>query len=215
MTFPGEQENPTFSVEQSLVAIRNGHHSETGSLLQFYENYLLKIANEQLSQDLSAKVGASDLVQSALTEAFCHFKSFRGSGDKELKTWLRTILLNRITDTRRHFVIAQMRSLSREVALPGHEGAAKSLLTAPEHSLTPSQPLVAAEELQLFRNAMSQLDEDSREIIRLRSFEKLGFKEIGELMGRSHEAVRKQWRRAVEKLGQELDKIDPKFNERF
>jgi RNA polymerase sigma factor (sigma-70 family) len=53
--------------------------------------------------------------------------------------------------------------------------------------------------------ALGQLPADQAEVIRLRHRDGRSFEEIGRLLGRSADAARQLWRRAVERLQEELE----------
>ena len=53
--------------------------------------------------------------------------------------------------------------------------------------------------------AMTRLSNDHRSVLRLRYWDGLTFPEIGERLGRSPDAVRKLWYRAVERLQEEMN----------
>jgi RNA polymerase sigma-70 factor (ECF subfamily) len=53
---------------------------------------------------------------------------------------------------------------------------------------------------------MSRLPEDYRRIILLRYQEGLTFEEIGKRLGRTENAVRKLWARAVERIREDLER---------
>ncbi|MCA9040224.1 MAG: hypothetical protein KDA65_07765, partial [Planctomycetaceae bacterium] len=64
------------SLEPSDVAINDRDEPaqkevfwKNDSLLGYYRNYLLKLANQKIDQDVSVKVPASDIVQNTLTLA--------------------------------------------------------------------------------------------------------------------------------------------------
>jgi RNA polymerase sigma-70 factor (ECF subfamily) len=65
--------------------------------------------------------------------------------------------------------------------------------------------MAAAEEAAALHAAMSRLSEDYREVLHLRNWQQLPFMDIGEKMGRSAEAARKLWSRALVQLQQELN----------
>lgn len=213
MTALGNLDSSSFSAEKSIIAIRDGSQSALGPLLKYYEKYLLKIANDRLRRDVSVKFAASDLVQETLKDAVQGFGEFRGTNDQQLKAWLKIILLNQIEDASRRFLEAEKRNIKLEISFPGHAGNAQSLLATLETSLTPSQPVLFKEKIQLLSNALSNISEKSRDVIQLHSFEKLTFEQVGKKMGISSEAARKVWIRAVEKLAQELWRSDPYFND--
>lgn len=66
-----------------------------------------------------------------------------------------------------------------------------------DQNLTPSSEAVAAEQVERFHAVLSELPEDYAEVIRLRSIERLTFKEVAKRMERSHDSVTKLWYRAM------------------
>ena len=54
------------------------------------------IARTELSDDMNTKVDESDIVQETFLKAHCDFDLFDGHSARELKAWLRQILLNSI-----------------------------------------------------------------------------------------------------------------------
>src|SRR5262249_2490579 len=67
--------------------------------------------------DLTAKGGASDLVQETFLGAFRDFDEFHGHSRSELLAWLRTILRNHLAVTRRRYRDTLKRKVSREISL--------------------------------------------------------------------------------------------------
>ena len=66
--------------------------------------------------------------------------------------------------------------------------------------MTPATNALSTEEALKLKNAMEELPEDYQQVLRLDSWEQIGFEEIGEQMSRTPDAVRKLWTRAVLKL---------------
>src|SRR4051812_42174921 len=131
-----------------LPAARGGDSTAFGRLLEDYRGYLLRVADQELGDDLRAKVGASDLVQQTMLDATHAFARFDGDGAAELRAWLRRLLLNNLASFgRRHR--AAKRSVGREVALPDDSGAGGA---APGPS--PSSAAVSAEEEAAVRQAL-------------------------------------------------------------
>jgi RNA polymerase sigma-70 factor, ECF subfamily len=179
-----------------LEAARAGSSSALGKLLETCRNYLLLIANQDLDADLRAKVGPSDLVQETFLRAKNHWRDFQGDTENALLAWLRQILANQVRDARRGFD-AQIRSVDREVA--------ENPTRLEDKADTPSAQAIAAEQQVALDRAMARLPEDYRQVVVLRNWERRSFKEIGAVLGRSGEAARKLWARAIEKLQQILE----------
>jgi RNA polymerase sigma-70 factor (ECF subfamily) len=160
---------------------------------------LLLVANQELDPDLRAKLGPSDLVQESLLEAQRDFGQFHGTTEVDVLAWLRRILLNNVANVREHYRDTQKRALSREVPLNHllHGLVAECLV---DGEPTPSKQAVANERTEELERALVHLPEHYREALRLRHQENCTFEEIGRRTGRSAEAARKVWARAVEQL---------------
>ncbi len=187
-----------------LAAARAGTRDALGLLLEPCRGYLLMVAQGELGPDLKAKEGASDLVQDTFLEAQRDFAQFHGASEAELLAWLRRLLLNNVANVTRRYRGTAKRSLEREVALDAQEGQA--ILTGlPTEIESPSGQAVAKEQAAALAGALERLPEDYRQVIRLRYEEGRGFEEIAEHMGRSANAIRKLFARAVERVQQELE----------
>ena len=188
------------AIEQQIAAARQGSARALGMLLDEFRNYLLLIANAELDSELRKKVGASDLVQETFLHAQGGFAAFQGSTEPELRAWLRQIMLNRCRNVRQAYEACK-RDIGREVPLGG-----TSSIVGPAENLTaevpsPSGRAMADEEALLVARALGSLPKEYEEVIRLRHWEDLSFDQIAARMGRSSEAVRKLWSRAVACLG--------------
>ena len=73
--------------------------------------YLLYLAEQHLGDDLHAKGGASDLVQTALLAAHQARDRYQGHSPEELRGWLRRILLNAVRKFRRRWQRCQARAV--------------------------------------------------------------------------------------------------------
>jgi RNA polymerase sigma-70 factor (ECF subfamily) len=159
----------------------------------------LLVANRELDADLQAKVGPSDLVQDSLLEAQRDFGQFHGTTEADVLAWLRRILLHNVANVRDRYRATRKRDVGREVPLHGLlSGPDAEDLAAAEPS--PSKRAAAREHRDQLEQALSQLPEHYREALRLRHQESCSFEEIGRRTGRSAEAARKVWARAVERL---------------
>jgi RNA polymerase sigma-70 factor (ECF subfamily) len=186
------------SIDRYLSAARAGSRDALGRALQEYRLYLLEIAREEIDRALQAKGGASDLVQETFLEAARDFTHFHGQSALELRAWLRCLLLRRVVKHGRRFRKTHKRRIGCEVAL---EAVSDGLIA---HRETPSAGVAADEELQLIQGTLKRLPEDYQRVIRLRYEEGRTFEEIGPLMGRTANAVRLLWLRAIERVKQEL-----------
>lgn len=188
-----------------LQDAREGSNCSLGQLFQAYRDYLSLLADEELGPDIKVKASVSDLVQESFLEAKRDFGQFKGRSPEEFQAWLRRLLLNNVANVIRSYRGTDKRNVSREVAyLDG--GYRKQLLASEQQS--PSSIVAKNERFDALAAAMKRLPEHYQEIIQCRNYERLSFDDIGKRMGRSAEAARKLWARAVEILQQELDEID-------
>ena len=195
------------SVSHWIEAARNGSSEALGSLLELCRPYLLLVANQQIQPDLKVKVGASDLVQQTFLEAHRDFAGFRGDSEAELLAWLRQILVNNAAGITRQFRDTQKRRIDQEISL-SDTPLANLLQNIQDLGDSPSAQAQAHEQDQALHEAISKLPEQYRQVIHLRNYERLSFEEVGQRLGRSAEAARKLWTRAITQLEQLLESSD-------
>jgi RNA polymerase sigma-70 factor (ECF subfamily) len=178
-----------------------------GKLIAHLRRYLLLVANQELSPNLRGKVGPSDLVQETLVQLQDKLGQFRGGTEQELRAWLRKILINGIHDVERRYQ-ADRRDVGREQPLAG-DSVAGILPAEPQtESPGPRTGAMQREVNQRLRVAIDQLPAEYREVLRLRTWERLSYAEIGQRMKRSPDAVRMLWNRAFEKLREQVENDD-------
>jgi RNA polymerase sigma-70 factor, ECF subfamily len=188
---------------EAITALEDPESSEAlGRRLQGFRAYLLKVAGREMNADLRAKCGASDLVQQAFCEAVRDRAALRGRTPQQVRGWLRGILIHTLRDVARSYGLAK-----RKVALelPIDRGGSR-VLVDPE--MTPSTRALASEEARAVDAALTRLPEDYRRVIELRNREGRPFGEIGAALGRSADAARMLWFRAIERLQRELTETD-------
>lgn len=191
--------DPTTPFARQLEQARGGCPHALGALLDSCRHYLLLAANQVLGDDVRAKAGASDLVQDAFLDAHQHIGSFRGATQPELLAWLGEILRCRLSNHHRDFRHTGKRQISREVTIDLHAGG-----VAPADGETPSVITSRQEETRLLEAAIARLPGDYRRVVVLRYQEHRSFEEIASLVGRSLDATRQLWKRAIRQLREEL-----------
>lgn len=192
-------------IDRSIAQARDGSFSALGHLLDHYRDYLLQVANEELQSHLVPKVAPSDLVQETFLQAARDFRRFAGQGEAELRAWLRQILIHNLLDATRSFAGTQKRDISREVPLHAAGEGTGLAVDIEGHPSVPGNGSVGRDNLLAVQAALVKLNEVDRQVITLRTFEGLTFDQVGTTMGRSAEASRKLWSRAIDKLACILD----------
>jgi len=188
--------------EHLLRLARAGSGPARGQLLERYRGYLALLARLQIGRRLQGKVDPQDLVQETFLEAHRSFARFRGAGEPELVAWLRQILAANFADLLRRYLGTQRRDVRLERELEAElDHSSQTLdggLVAPQSS--PSQQAARREQAVLLADALGRLPEDYREVLILHHLEGLAMAEVAGRMGRSVEAVKKLWARALERL---------------
>ena len=187
-----------------LSDARAGSPEALGAVLEACRGYLLLIARQEISPDLQAKAGASDLVQQTCLEAQCDSGRFHGESVSELRAWLRRLLLNNLATFARDYRGTAKRAVGREVSLPP-AGPARAEAGPAADAPSPSALAVAREEAEALRRVLGRLPEDYQRALLLRHLEELPFEEIGRRLGRTANGARKLWARAVEMLHEEWE----------
>jgi RNA polymerase sigma-70 factor (ECF subfamily) len=195
---------PRNEAGQRLSAARAGSQDALGQALEACRGYLLQIAQEELGGQLQAKGGASDLVQETLLDAVRAFGQFRGQTETELLQWLRRLLLNNLADFARLYRQTGKRQIDREVHLETGDSSAERDGGLGAALPSPSGHAINREQEQALQRALAELPEDYRQVVLLRYREERSFEEIGHIMGRSANAIRKLWLRAVQRLKEGL-----------
>jgi RNA polymerase sigma-70 factor (ECF subfamily) len=193
---------PAQAIDQLLTAARAGSRDALGEMLEGCREYLLHVAIQELAPGVRPKLGASDLVQETLFEAHRDFAQFRGRTEAELLGWLREILRNNLSNAVRRYLATAKRQSDREVSLDGRPTDDAAALVSPSPS--PSAEVAAEEERAAVLRALARLPDDQRRVILLRNFDGFSFDAIAAQMGRTADAVRQLWARAVCRLQDEF-----------
>jgi RNA polymerase sigma-70 factor (ECF subfamily) len=197
---------PPSDPENLLRLARAGDGSAHGRLLELYRNYLALLARLQIGRRLQGKVDPADLVQETFLEAHRSFGRFQGASEGELACWLRQILVANLADLVRRYLGTRRRDvrLEEELAVEIDESSRVLDRALVANQSSPSQQAARREQAVLLADTLGQLPEDYREVIILRHLEGLRFPEVARRMGRSTEAVKKLWARALDRVRRTL-----------
>jgi RNA polymerase sigma-70 factor (ECF subfamily) len=187
------------SVNALLAAARAGSEEALAELLEKFRPYLLLVANQECDPALRPKYAPSDAVQETFLKAHQEFAQFRGETAQKVAAWLKEILLNSNIDASRYYGAAK-RDAGRELPLDDDD----SRNTLPEKLVGPESPpdqlLIADEDAERVRAVLEQLPDHYTQVILLHERDGLTFAEIGRRLGRSVDATRMLFNRAMEKF---------------
>lgn len=177
---------------------------DIGAMAAKFRDMLKRIAAQELPESLRFRLDDSDVVQETLVRALRSSDDFRGTTDLELQQWLREILKSQLIDSVR-FHNRQQRDIARDIRDSTPELA--------DGGQTPSEAYWQRESSERLWLAVAELPEDYRTVILLRQQMDLSFPEIGERMGKTADAVRMLWGRAILMLGQRLRQAASRWSE--
>jgi RNA polymerase sigma-70 factor (ECF subfamily) len=185
-----------------LERARSGDGNALGQLLEQYRAYMTLLARLQISQRLRGKVDPSDIVQETFCKASQAFGRFRGTQERELLAWLRTILATSIAGQIRRYCGTQQRDIQLERrlldSLDASSQALDGYLISPGSS--PSYQAGRREHAALAADAISRLPDHYQDVLIQRHLEGLSFPEIALRMNRSVGSVLGLWARALARL---------------
>jgi RNA polymerase sigma-70 factor (ECF subfamily) len=184
-----ERSEPTD--EELIRRVVDGDEGAAGVLFDRHAAALRASVRRRLPAAMRGKVGESDVLQEAWLAAFLSLGKFEDRGDGSFAAWLRTILDRKLVDEVRRHTDAAMRDARREERLATDAGVAE-----PDQP-SPSGEVAAAEQSARIRAVVDGLPSDYAVVIRLIHQDGLTLVEAGQRMGRSADAVRKLYGRAL------------------
>lgn len=181
---------------------RCGAPDALGRIFEATRGQLLELADRELPSDLRMKVAPSDVVQETAVDMHRDFGQFAGTTAEECFAWLREVLRNNVVDAIRRYREASKRDAARETRLLNAGSAELNGLQ--QLSKPPDGSAIRREEAAVINAALGRLPPDYRRVLELRYWRGMSFVAMAPELGRSPEAVRKLWYRALERLQGEL-----------
>jgi RNA polymerase sigma-70 factor (ECF subfamily) len=135
-----------------------------------------------------------------LLDAQKGFGRFEGTTREDFYAWVGQILRHNLADLARRYRNAGRRAVARERSLAAGPPADTPAVSAD----SPSAAVTRAEDEARLRAAMARLPDEARLVLAWRQHDRLGWAEVGARLGKSAEAARKVWFRAVERLRTEM-----------
>lgn len=191
------------TVRESLVLLKKaqgGDQAALNDLLTRYFERVLKIVRVRMGHKLRGRNDSMDIAQNAMIRVLQGLEKFEPRSDGALIQWVSKLVENEIRD-QVDYHGAQKRRLSKEVPiLPSTESRAgmESLLKDLSQK-SPSQQAALHEEILQLEEALDKLG-DGKEVILMREYAGLTFKEIGKELHVSEDAARMQYVRAMGRL---------------
>jgi RNA polymerase sigma-70 factor (ECF subfamily) len=163
---------------------------------------LLRLIGFRMHAQLRLRVDAEDVLQEAYLAARQRLQHYDPS--VSLFVWVRTIVVQTLTDVHRHHLGVQKRDPRREVRLtasPYGQATSESIVIQLAGDLTsPSQAAARDDAHARVLEAIERMDDTDRDVLALRHFESLTNKEVAEVLGIEQKAASIRYVRALKKL---------------
>jgi RNA polymerase sigma-70 factor (ECF subfamily) len=175
----------------ALVAAGAGDLTARWRALDACRAYLRLVVGKNRWANAVGEPATSDLVQDTILDAWRGFGRFKGRTQRQLRAWLRVILVHALIKARRRRVPARLESGSGGRAVAG--------------SVTPASIVFEREASNAAIDAaLRTLPEHYRAAIHWRLWEDLPFAEIGARLGISDDCAQKLYGRAIARLRERL-----------
>lgn len=175
--------------------LQRARHGSDAALNLLYERCggrLLAYIRLRMGRELRARMESRDILQAALLKSVRHLHELKGHETASLMAWLARIAEHEIRDRVDH-QHRQRRDAAREVGLDDDMPVAGQ-------ARSPLSEVILDEEARRLEDALETLTPAHREIILLRTFEELTFPEIARRLGKSEDACRMLFARAMTAL---------------
>jgi RNA polymerase sigma-70 factor, ECF subfamily len=183
------------SDEQIVERALTGDAEAFGEIVQRWERRIFALAFGMLGREEDAQ----DATQETFLAAFRNLRGFRG--EAKVSSWLHRIAVNQcITRQRR----AKVRS---ESALDEEEEKHAASFSAPLR-YSPSRVVENRETTAAVRRAVNSLPLDLRQVVVMKEFEELTFKEIAEALDLPLSTVKSRLYTALRQLEMRLHKFE-------
>jgi RNA polymerase sigma factor (sigma-70 family) len=183
-----------------LARARSGDSRALALLMRRHEAALRARIRRLLPARLLRRLAVSDILQETRITAHERMGEFEERGEDSFRHWILAIAERKARREVQRHVGVHMRSLGREVTQGQRLPTGQFVGGWP----TASEVAMAEETAEMARRALAELSEDDQTILRLCREEGLAFREAAERMGRSYEATKKLYGRALARFAASL-----------
>lgn len=174
-------------------------------LLEEHRSRLLAVVARRLDSSLAPRLDADDILSEAFLVARRKWANYEENGELAPFTWLYRVVMDCLIEAWRRETRAR-RSLDREMPWPERSSVQLALgLMSPGTS--PSSAAARHEVQEQIRQALGMLGPHDREILWMRHFDELSFKEAAAVLGIKESAANLRYVRALRRLKELWQKL--------
>lgn len=189
--------------------LESGDESTLAEVFEHFYPRLKRMVQLRMDHRLMARIDPSDVIQDAWLHAAPRIQQYLDERPMPIFVWIRFLVSERLLALHRHHLGTAKRDAAREISLfrKTIPEASSALLAAQlvGNLSTPSQLVAKAERISSIQSALDELAPADREIIALRTFERLSRTETADVLGIQPGAASKRYIRAMERLKQILE----------
>jgi RNA polymerase sigma-70 factor (ECF subfamily) len=194
---------PAITDRELIRRFRAGDDDALAALFSRYEDVLAARIRHRLPPPLRRKVSVADVLQETRIVVFRRREDFESRDKGAFRKWVLGIADNKARAAAQRYGGVAKRNVYEEVSA----GRRPETREIAGHGPSPSQVVIASELRDLARRALSALPEDYREIVRLVREEQLPLREAARRLGRSYEATKKLYGRALLRFTETFDRL--------
>ncbi|MHC4118730.1 MAG: RNA polymerase sigma factor [Planctomycetota bacterium] len=195
--------------QQLIVSAKAGDAAALDRLCRIYGERVRRILRLRMDRNLRVKLDSMDLVQDALLNALRGLQDFKYENEGDFLRWFSRIAQN-VLGHQLEKLHAGKRDIRKEMRLDDRgptTGGGFAGMPGPIESATPSVIMSRKEDLDKLEKAIDELKPEHKEVIVLTKIEGLSYKETGERLGKTADAVGKLLSRAIVALTVAYEKV--------
>ncbi len=184
--------------EALILRVREGDEEAFSTLFDRYAGALQVKIQQMLPRGIQRKVSVSDVLQEARIVAHKRLQEFESQGEATFRVWLFKIVQHKVRDAVRMYSGTVKRGAAQEISRDGRPDTADFTSKGP----SPSEVAMGRELRQRILRLLDTLPEDYRQTLRLSRLEGLTLREVAERIGRSRDATKKLYGRALSRFAE-------------
>ena len=163
-----------------------------------YRPLLKAIVSRKIDKELDGKADASDVLQDALSAAQANIDQIATKTPREIRGYLRRVLMTKIQDLKRRFLQTQKRDVHRE--LTAEDISSDEFRQIADNDGTPLDLLIDEEHFRRVMQAIGDLPPEIQKVLAWRFEQDMTYEEIGRKLGRTKDDVRMLMQRCIARL---------------